>query len=128
MTVRSRAATVALCGGAVLAALPAGAADAAGDTYKGCDPGNVCLYKNPADGPVYETAGTIPDGKWGWMIVNNGHRSPGLDHVRFDYKHTVGGSWKSKCLHYYPGSGFKFDVSDGATPIEIKNMSWGGEC
>lgn len=130
-TIRNRTVTAALCGAATLSLLPAASAEAGESTYHGCKAGNVCVYRGEISGgsPSYQTPGNIPDGTWGWAIVNNGHRDPGRDHVRFQYKHNVSSEpWRWKCLHYYPGSGFKLDVTDDVTPVSIRNMSWGGEC
>lgn len=112
---------------ALVAASPASAGES---TYKGCRPGNVCLYNGDLSENYlyYQTAGTVPDGKSFWVIVNNGHSDPGRDHVRFQYQYYGSSTWYSKCLHFYPGSGFKLDLRDGAVSAKIRNMSWGGEC
>ena len=105
-------------------------ASAGGGTYHGCRSGNVCLYNGDLSESYlnYQTPGAVPDGKYFWVIVNNGNPSPGLDHVRFQYKYYGGSKWYSECLHYRPGSGYKLDLRDGAVPAQIRNMSWGGEC
>ncbi|TMR90943.1 hypothetical protein [Nonomuraea basaltis] len=132
LTIRNRAVPAALCAGAAaLSLLTAAPAEAGETTYHGCKPGNVCIYRGEVTqgNPVYQTPGKIPDGKWGWVIVNNGRRDPGSDHVWFQYKHNVSSEpWRWKCLHYYPGSGFKLDVTDDVTPVTIRDMYWGGEC
>ncbi|MFC5825266.1 hypothetical protein [Nonomuraea insulae] len=131
-TKRMRTAAAALCVAAAAASALATAAPAsAGDsTYKGCRAGNVCLYKGDLSENYlyYQTAGNIPDGKTFWVIVNNGRQQQGADHVRFEYQYYGATKWYSKCLHFYPGSGFKLDLRDGAVNAKIRNMSWGGEC
>ncbi|MGW0484599.1 hypothetical protein [Nonomuraea sp. NPDC003214] len=119
----SAAATLALA----LMAPPASAGDT---TVWGCKPGNVCLYNGnqTPDYLYYQTAGNVPDGKSFWVIVNNGRQEDGADHVYFEYRHQGGSKWYPKCLHFYPGSGYKLDLRDGAVGATIRNMYWGGEC
>ena len=112
---------------AVTVASPASAGEG---TYEGCRSGNVCLYSGDLseDYLDYQTSGSVPDGKYFWVIANNGNAYPGADHVRFQYKYYGGSEWYSECLHYRPGSGFTLDLRDGAVPAQIRNMYWGGEC
>ncbi|MER5419622.1 hypothetical protein [Streptosporangium roseum] len=115
---------------ATLALVAASPASAGETTYKGCKPGNVCLYNGDLSESYlyYQTSGNVPDGKSFWVIVNNGRQAPGSDHVHFEYRPHGGSTWYSKCLHFYPGSGFMLDRRDGAVGATIRNMYWGGEC
>ncbi|WP_326825083.1 hypothetical protein OHA77_28630 [Streptosporangium sp. NBC_01639] len=131
-TKRVTTAATALCAAATaaLALVAASPASAGETTYHGCKAGNVCLYNGnlTEDYLSYQTPGNVPDGKWFWVLVNNGREQPGGDHVYFEYQLGGTSTWYSKCLHFYPGSGFKLDLRDGAVPAKIRNMYWGGEC
>ncbi|TMR90942.1 hypothetical protein [Nonomuraea basaltis] len=90
----------------------------------------MCLYRGDLSENYlyYQTAGKVPDGKTFWVIVNNGRQQQGGDHVYFEYQFYGSSKWYSKCLHFYPGSGFKLDLRDGAVNAKVRNMYWGGEC
>ncbi|THV42850.1 hypothetical protein [Glycomyces buryatensis] len=132
MSTRLRRTVIAAIAAASMAmlVLTTGTPASAGETWRGCESGNVCLYNGDITPRYlsYQTPGYVPDGEHFWVVVNNGNQQAGADHVYFEYKYYGGSEWYDTCLHFRPGDGYKLDLRDGAVNATIRNMYWGGEC
>ena len=122
-------------GVAAIAALGAtlampGSAQAGDQTYLNCHPGNVCLY-NGGNIPVVQTPHDWTGSQPATMILNNGRKHVGADHVR--YRGTIGyadGSFRpiEGCLHWREDGPTAGSAVNFPTNTVITRMTWGGEC
>lgn len=109
-------------------------AQAGWSTVRGCQPGEVCVYKGAfdADNIIEHDEGTLPNislsaNTW-YYVFNNGVPDAGADHYYF----TWSGSGKEYCLHYNTNTTTNDEgESYGFRSYKAETLSadrWGGEC
>jgi hypothetical protein len=91
-----------------------------------CPRGYVCVWNNDVawGQPTWKSEGNLYNlhSEHGMVIINNGVRFPGADHIRFSV--TAYGDNITGCLHY-PNDPNR-DSFLG--PVTLHSAVWGGEC
>lgn len=91
-----------------------------------CPTGNVCAWSSSGyHGPtILKTEGNWSGSLRVGFIMNNGFPSPGSDHIQATWVFE-GRTW-DRCLHFNPGPGeYKLSFPTG---VELKSLTWRGEC
>ncbi|MFJ8635652.1 peptidase inhibitor family I36 protein [Streptomyces sp. NPDC093568] len=92
-----------------------------------CPREHVCVWNNDVawGQPTWKSTGNLYDlhSEHGMVIVNNGVRYPGADHIWYNLTAQAGGNFKG-CLHYPNDE----NMTTYLGPVTLHSAVWGGEC
>ncbi|MFI6340852.1 hypothetical protein [Streptomyces sp. NPDC050535] len=92
-----------------------------------CPTGNVCAWNSSATNSptILRTEGNWSGSLKVGFIMNNGFSSPGSDHIQATW--VFDGGTYNRCLHFNPGPG-EYKLAFGPQGVELKSLTWRGEC